>query len=128
MDQHALAVDIRDLQRRDLTDAQAGTVGKHEDGAIFGGVGSGEQEGDLGAAENFRGAAWNFCARDTGGGVAAGGGAEQAAHGRQIHVARARRAPLADEVEQKALDIGGRDISGRFVRVGEKASGTAGER
>jgi hypothetical protein len=67
----------------------------------LGGVGSGEQEADLGAAENFLGAAWSFCAQDTGGGVAAGGSAKQAAHGRQIHVARARQAPLADQVEQE---------------------------
>jgi len=65
--------------------------------------------GNLRAAENLGRATRNFCARDTGGDVAAGGGDEQAAHGSQIHVARARCTAFAAEVEQKALNIGRSD-------------------
>ena len=65
--------------------------------------------GNLRAAENLGRATRNFCARDAGGDVAAGGGDEQAAHGGQIHVARARCTAFAAEVEQKALDIGRSD-------------------
>jgi len=47
--------------------------------------------------------------------------ARQAAHGRQIHVAAcAPSAPFAAEVEQKSSRHRGRDIAGRFVRVGEE--------
>ena len=64
---------------------------------------------DLRAAENLGRATRNFCARDAGGDVAAGGGDEQAAHGGQIHVARARCTVFAAEFEQKALAIGRSD-------------------
>src|SRR5450759_5117056 len=47
VDEHALAVDVRDLQRRDLADAQAGAVGQHEDGAVLGLLGGVQQADDL---------------------------------------------------------------------------------
>jgi hypothetical protein len=59
-------------------------------------------------------------------GIAAGG-SQQAAHGGQIHVARARRAPPASQVEQEALDVLVRDRGRGLADVREEATGAVGE-
>ena len=50
--QHALAVDVGDLQRRDLGDAQARAIGDRERGLVLEAGGGVEQPGDLVAAQH----------------------------------------------------------------------------
>ena len=50
--QHALAVDVGDLQRRDLGDAQAGAIGDRQRGLVLEAGGGVEETGDLVAAQD----------------------------------------------------------------------------
>ncbi len=53
-EQHALAVDVGDLQRRHLGDAQARAIGDRQRGLVLEAGGGVEQPGDLVAAEHHR--------------------------------------------------------------------------
>ena len=52
-DEHAFRIDIADLQRHDLGDAQAGSVGGHQSGAITNGADMLEKLGNFDGAEDY---------------------------------------------------------------------------